>query len=146
MVWWVVGAPPLALMGQQSEEWIQGKALTAMVWGVGVGLGLGTSSPYFEVDNRKKKVLGPFEAVGGRHDPLKLLKIGYSYRVTSSPKIASKSQNVALYVTKATGQWGRGWGGVSPCAICIQGLECNYKSVVIATRGGGLGPHRQFNS
>ena len=41
-----------------------------------VGLGLGTSPPYFEVDNRqKKKVSGPFEAVGGRHDPLKLIQI-----------------------------------------------------------------------
>ena len=26
--------------------------------------------------------------------------------------------------------------------IYIYGLECNCKSVVIATRGGGLGPHR----
>ena len=27
--------PPLALVGQKGEEWIQGKALMAMVWGVG---------------------------------------------------------------------------------------------------------------
>ena len=46
----------------------------------GVGLGLGTSPPYFSVENCKKKMVsGPFETVGSRHDPLKLLKIGYSY-------------------------------------------------------------------
>ena len=26
--------PPLALVGQKGEEWMQGKALMAMVWGV----------------------------------------------------------------------------------------------------------------
>ena len=26
--------------------------------------------------------------------------------------------------------------------VCVQGFECNCESVVIATRGGGLGPYR----
>ena len=51
---------------------------------------------------QKKKVSGRFETVAGRYDPSKLLKIGYPNRVTSSPKIASKSKNSALYVTKPT--------------------------------------------
>ena len=36
----------------------------------------------------------------GHYDPSKLLKIGISYLVTSSPKIASKSKNSTLYITK----------------------------------------------
>ena len=39
----------------------------------------------------EKKFSGQFETVAGRYDTSKLLKIGYSYRVTSSPKIASKT-------------------------------------------------------
>ena len=59
--------------------------------------------PYFGFENRKQnKVSGPFETVVGRYDPSKLLNLGSSYRVTSSPKIASKYKNSALYVTKPT--------------------------------------------
>ena len=54
-------------------------------------LGLGTPPPIFGSRNSKKEELEPFGTVVGCYDPSKLLKIGISYRVTSSPKIASKS-------------------------------------------------------